>query len=96
VGTEVFTPIQNHLGKRWTFIIAAICGVAGILVTWFFVPNITGDDLADSDEKFRLYLVSKGWDGEMGEDDLKALADEGIPESVVDEAERKGSFTKAE
>ena len=21
VGTEVFTPIQNHLGKRWTFII---------------------------------------------------------------------------
>jgi MFS family permease len=26
VGTEAFTPIQNHLGKRWTFIIAAICG----------------------------------------------------------------------
>ena len=27
VGTEAFTPIQNHLGKRWTFIIAAICGM---------------------------------------------------------------------
>lgn len=28
VGTEAFTPIQNNLGKRWTFIIAAICGKA--------------------------------------------------------------------
>jgi MFS family permease len=27
VGTEAFTPIQNNLGKRWTFIIAAICGM---------------------------------------------------------------------
>jgi MFS family permease len=26
LGTEAFTPIQNHLGKRWTFIVAAICG----------------------------------------------------------------------
>jgi hypothetical protein len=26
VGTEAFAPIQFHLGKRWTFIIAAICG----------------------------------------------------------------------
>jgi MFS family permease len=82
IGTEAFTPIQIHLGKRWTFIVAAICGVLGILVTWFFVPDITGADLAEADEKFRLYLVSKGWDGEMGEDDLKALAEEGIPESV--------------
>lgn len=95
VGTEAFTPIQNHLGKRWTFIIAAICGVAGILVTWLFVPNVTGNDLAEEDEKFRLYLVSKGWHGEMGEEDLQALADEGIPESVVDSAERKGSIGKA-
>ena len=84
VGTEVFTPIQNHLGKRWTFIIAAICGVVGIVVTYFFVPNITGDDLAVADEKFRLYLVEKGWDGSMGEEDLKALAGEGIPAGVVE------------
>lgn len=27
---------------RWTFIIAAICGVTGILVTYFFVPDMTG------------------------------------------------------
>ena len=83
VGTEVFTPIQTNLGKKWTFIIAAICGIAGILVTFFFIPNLTGDDLAFEDEKFRAYLVGHGWEGEMGEEDLKALADEGIPNIVV-------------
>ena len=78
IGTQAFTPIQNNLGKRWTFLIAAICGVAGILVTYFFVPNITGEDLAVRDEQFRAYLTENGWDGEMGEDDLKALAHEGV------------------
>lgn len=94
VGTEVFTPIQTNLGKRWTFIIAAICGVVGILVTYFFVPNLQGDDLAEGDEKFRLYLVEKGWTGEMGEEDLKALADEGI-EEVLDEGVRRSSVVHA-
>ena len=82
LGTEAFTPIQNHLGKRWTFIIAAICGVVGVVVTFFFIPDLKGDDLAVEDEKFRAYLVSKGWDGDMGEHDLKALADEGIPNKI--------------
>lgn len=50
VGTELFTPIQNKLGKRWTFSIAAICGVAGILVTYFFLLNVNGDDLSLNDE----------------------------------------------
>jgi len=85
IGTEVFTPIQNNLGKKWTFIIAAIVGVAGILVTFFFVPNISGGDLAVEDEKFRAYLVAHGWEGEMGEEDLKALAEEGVPPGVVEE-----------
>ncbi|KAL1895457.1 Plasma membrane permease, mediates uptake of glycerophosphoinositol and glycerophosphocholine [Sporothrix stenoceras] len=76
VGTEAFTPIQNNLGKRWTFIVAAICGVAGMLVTYFFVPDITGEDLSINDEKFRQYLIEHGWDGEMGEEDLRALAHE--------------------
>lgn len=79
VGTEAFTPIQNNLGKRWTFIVAAICGVVGILVTKVFVKDVKGDDLANEDEAFRAYLVAHGWGGEMGEDDLKALADAGIP-----------------
>lgn len=90
VGTQVFTPIQNHLGDRWTFIIAAICGVCGILVTYFFVPNISGDDLAEGDERFRQYLVEHGWVGAMGEEDLKALADDGI-QDAVEEAQRRDS-----
>ncbi|KAI0188373.1 putative metabolite transport protein [Xylaria flabelliformis] len=85
VGTEVFTRIQDDLGKRWTFIISAIAGVSGILVTWFFIPNITGEDLQKGDEKFREYLVANGWDGTMGEDDLQAPAAKGISEEVVEE-----------
>ena len=92
VGTEVFTPIQSSLGKKWTFIVAAICGVVGVLVTYFFIPNITGEDLAGEDEKFRAYLVKHGWDGEMGEEDLKALADQGIPDEVMQETRRNSSF----
>ncbi|KAK5996117.1 Glycerophosphoinositol permease 1 [Cladobotryum mycophilum] len=76
VGTQAFTPIQNNLGKRWTFIIAAICGVVGILVTHFFIPNVTGEDLAIQDERFKAYLREHGWKGEIGEDDLQALAEE--------------------
>jgi MFS family permease len=77
IGTQAFTPIQIHLGKRWTFIVAAIVGVVGVLVTYFFVENLTGEDLAERDKKFRTYLVENGWDGEMGEEDLQALADDG-------------------
>ncbi|CAL1695352.1 unnamed protein product [Somion occarium] len=69
VGTQAFTPIQNNLGKKWTFIIAAICGVTGILVTYFFVPDMTGVDLADEDRKFMQYLADNGWEGEIGEDE---------------------------
>lgn len=96
IGTEVFTPIQIHLGKRWTFIIAAICGVAGILVTYFFIKDVRGDDLANEDEQFRAYLVAHGWEGEMGEEDLKALADEGVPSAITEEVRTKqaGSVEK--
>ena len=85
IGTEAFTPIQNGIGKKWTFIVAAIVGVVGVLVTWIFVPNLTGDDLAVEDEKFRAYLVAHGWEGQMGESDLKAFADAGIPPAIVEE-----------
>ncbi|RFU81122.1 major facilitator superfamily domain, general substrate transporter [Trichoderma arundinaceum] len=83
VGTQAFTPIQNNLGKRWTFIIAAICGVVGVLVTRFFVPNVTGEDLAVQDEKFKAYLLEHGWSGEMGAEDEK--------EPVVEEDEEVAS-----
>jgi MFS family permease len=92
IGTQAFTPIQNNLGKRWTFIVAAICGVVGILVTYFFVENLTGEDLSERDKRFRAYLVEHGWDGEMGEDDLKALAADGqVPgEAIIVEEPEKG------
>lgn len=85
IGTQAFQPIANNLGKHWTFIIAAICGVVGVLVTYFFVPNLTGEDLRIRDEKFRAYLVANGWDGAMGEADLQAKADEGIPTAIATE-----------
>ncbi|KAG6810806.1 hypothetical protein H0H92_010284 [Tricholoma furcatifolium] len=67
VGTQAFTPIQTNLGKRWTFIIAAICGVTGILVTYFFVPDMTGKDFAEEDAKFMQFLAENGWEGQVGE-----------------------------
>ena len=54
--------------RRWTFIIAAICGVTGILVTYFFVPDMTGVDLADEDAAFLKYLAENCWEGEVGDD----------------------------
>ncbi|KDQ10576.1 hypothetical protein BOTBODRAFT_490216 [Botryobasidium botryosum FD-172 SS1] len=76
VGTQAFLPIQQHLGKRFTFIIAACCGVAGILVTWIFVPDLTGEDLANEDAAFNAYLASQGWQGELGEkDDTSSVAE---------------------
>jgi MFS family permease len=74
IGTQAFAPIQTHWGNRWTFIIAAIVGVVGVLVTYFFVEDLTGEDLGERDKRFKAYLVENGWTGEIGEDDLKSLA----------------------
>jgi len=67
IGVAAFTPIQNNLGKEWTFIIAAIFGALGMVVTYFFVPDMTGVDLADEDAKFLEYLAENGWHGDVGE-----------------------------
>ena len=64
-------------------------GVVGIIVTAIFIPNLKGEDLTEEDERFRSYLVSKGWEGEMGEEDLAALADEGISRTIVEQGEGK-------
>jgi hypothetical protein len=50
----------------WT---TAICGITGILITYFFVPDMTGVDLADEDAKFMAYLEENGWTGLVGEGD---------------------------
>ncbi|KAF8271445.1 MFS Git1p-like glycerophosphoinositol permease [Lactarius quietus] len=70
IGVQVFTPIQKHLGAKWTFIIAAIGCAVAILITYFFVPNMTGVDLADEDARFMEYLERNGWEGVVGEDDV--------------------------
>jgi len=73
VGTQAFTPIETNLGKKWTFIVAAICGVAGIIITYFFIPDMTGIDLADLDSDFMTYLADNGWEGHVGEDDEEVI-----------------------
>ena len=42
---------------------AAICGILGVALTYFFVPDMTGVDLADEDAKFFAYLRENGWKG---------------------------------
>lgn len=47
--------------------LTALCGTTGILVTYLFVPDMTGIDLADEDRKFVEYLADNGWTGPVGE-----------------------------
>lgn len=69
VGTKTFTHIQTHLGQNWTFIIAAICGLSGVLVTFFFIPHLKDDDLMEEDVKFMNYLRDNGWNHSFGTDE---------------------------
>lgn len=61
----------QNLGPRYTFIVAACCGVAGILVTYFFIRNDLDRDLAIEDAQFEAYLASKGWHGDIGSEDAR-------------------------
>lgn len=61
LGTQAFTPIQAHLGKRYTFIIAACCGLVGVLLAFFFVEDKGKDKLEKEDEAWRQYLVENGY-----------------------------------
>ncbi|KAK0542651.1 Plasma membrane permease, mediates uptake of glycerophosphoinositol and glycerophosphocholine, partial [Tilletia horrida] len=88
IGTQAFRPIQDHLGKRWTYIIAAIIGVLGILVAFFFVPDTTKFDLEAEDEAWRQYLLANGWNDQMGDGSTpEHLASDVV---VVDEGDGKG------
>lgn len=69
VGTKVFTPIQLHLGEKWTFIIAAICGLLGVLAALLLIPQLNDDDLMLEDVKFKNYLIENGWTGTFGYED---------------------------
>ncbi|KAK0521130.1 Plasma membrane permease, mediates uptake of glycerophosphoinositol and glycerophosphocholine, partial [Tilletia horrida] len=67
IGTQVFRPIQDNLGKKWTFIIAAIVGLVGVVIAYIFVPDTTQLDFEAEDEAWRAYLLSQGWNHEMGD-----------------------------
>lgn len=87
-GTQSFQPIRDHLGPRYTFIIAAVCGIVGIIFTWVCIPHCKENDLMELDIKFHNYLVEHGWEGSMGfeesdDDDNNLL----ITESVHDDGE---------
>lgn len=87
VGTKAFTPIETNLGQKWTFIIAAICGLLGILGALFFIPHLKEDDLMMEDVKFKNYLLANGWTGTFG-------YEEG--ESSVSELEKEEEIVKEE
>lgn len=78
----------QHLGKRYTFIVAACCGVAGMLVTFFFVRNDLDRDLAEEDRLFEAYLISHGFEGEIGYEDaslVKAAAEDAEKQHIDSE-----------
>jgi len=37
-------------------------------VTYIFVPDMTGVDLAEEDARFMEYLERNGWEGTVGDD----------------------------
>ena len=39
------------------------------MVTYFFVPDMTGVDLAEEDARFMEFLEGNGWEGVVGEDE---------------------------
>ncbi|KAK9328087.1 major facilitator superfamily domain-containing protein [Lipomyces starkeyi] len=80
VGTRTFTSIQDHLGKKWTFIIAAICGLVGVIITFFFVPKLNGEDLMDEDNRFHQYLINNNWQGVFGDNEF--------PDMISDDVEK--------
>ncbi|ESW98862.1 hypothetical protein KL918_001748 [Ogataea parapolymorpha] len=66
VGTQAFTPIQNNLGKQWTFIIAALLGFTGVVLAFLCIPHGLEDDLMLEDVRYFSYLRRQGWTGDFG------------------------------
>ncbi|PWN45212.1 MFS general substrate transporter [Ceraceosorus guamensis] len=86
VGTEVFKPVTDNLGKKYVFIIAAGIGAAGVLFSALLIPDTTKFDLDSEDDRWRRYLLANGWNGELGDgstpthkaSDVAALSDEDV------------------
>ena len=71
------------------FIIAAICGLAGVLVTFIFIPHLKDEDLLEEDVKFKNYLIDNGWKGKFGiqeydeEEDLEGSSEDSSDGEIV-------------
>lgn len=59
--------------------------MVGIIITFVFVPDMTGVDFADEDARFMKFLVQNGWEGEVGENDERALVRKGTESRSTDE-----------
>lgn len=57
-----------------------------MLVTYFFVPDKTGIDLAVEDALWLEYLAENGWEGEVGEDDEEGILTEKVRVGKEDES----------
>lgn len=42
-------------------------------MTYFFVPDMKNEDMAEEDARFMQYLADNGWEGDVGESDRKEL-----------------------
>lgn len=82
IGTQCFTAIQTNLGKRWTFIIAAILGSIGVIIAYFLIPHLQDEDLMMEDIKFEKYLRENGWTGKFGVDEDETSTEEEEEESI--------------
>ncbi|KAI3405278.1 hypothetical protein KGF56_001909 [Candida oxycetoniae] len=102
-GTKAFQRVlligsNKDSGQRWVFIIAACCGVVGVIVTAIFIPHLKVDDLLEEDIRFKNYLLSQGYKGQMGlepsdeEKDMDTDETDGINETdEVNEANAEKS-----
>ena len=48
------------------------------------MKDVRDNNFANEDKQFRAYLVGHGWNGDMGEDDLQAIADKDIPPAMTE------------
>ncbi|CCH42878.1 Inorganic phosphate transporter [Wickerhamomyces ciferrii] len=69
VGTEVFTPLQQLHGKRYTFILSGGLSILGAIVCWWGCPDYGDKNLDFLDVEFNQYLKENGWEGTIGEDE---------------------------
>jgi hypothetical protein len=69
IGTEIFTPIQVHTGKRNTFFLSGSLALVGAIVVWWGVPDYGDHSLDFLDEEPSECLKEQGWEGEVGESD---------------------------